>query len=255
LRVHRNIGYIESRQRRTRRFIALGVVLLAFAVISPLIQSSVLVISISYGALIIGFFAFIYGTQQYAKWRRRPRIDEVLDAVLSRLSDRYTMIHYPELGMNSPEHVLVTPGGVIVLTPKDVAGRVSVEGRRWRQHRMLFLRFFNLGAPSLGNPTIENELQMDRLEAVFDEKTLPGDIEGIVVFMPDEVEIQMKDPESTVVHVSELYDMVREISSEVQLGNEDRNQIVEALTVGQRFETVGARTARPKKKLKVSGPG
>lgn len=233
----------------------MGVVLLAFAVIAPLVESSVLMISISYGALIIGFFTFIYGTQQYAKWRRRPRIDEVLDAVLNRLSDRYTIIHYPELGMNSPEHVLITPGGVIVLTTKDVSGRISVDGRRWRQHRLLFLRFFNLGAPSLGNPTIENELQMDRLEAVFDELALPGDIEGVIVFMPDEVEIQMKDPESTVVHVSELFDMVREIGSEVQLGNEDRNQLVEALTVGRRFETTGARPARPKKKLKVSGPG
>lgn len=254
MRVHRNIGYIERRQKRTRRFVALGVVLLAAAVVTPIIESSPNVIGISYAALIVGFFAFIYGTQQYSKWRRRPRVDEVLDSALSRLSDRFALIHYPEIGRNAPEHVLVTPGGVVVLTTKDVGGRISVDGKRWRQHKLIFARFFNLGAPSLGNPTIENELQMDRLEALFDEHAVPGEIEGIIVFLPDDIEIQMKDPESAVAHISELYDLSREIASDVQLGNDDRTEIIDLLTVGTRFESTGARSSRPKKKIKVAGP-
>jgi hypothetical protein len=253
LRVHRNIGYIENRQKRTRKFVGLGIVLLASAVITPIVGPSQNFIIVSYIALIIGFFSFIYGTQQYSKWRRRPRIDEALDAALARLSDRFTLIHYPELGHNSPEHVVVSPGGVIVLTAKDVSGRISVDGKRWRQHKLIFLRFFNLGAPSLGAPTAENELQMDTLEAIFDEHAVPGEIEGVIVFMPDDVEIQMNEPESTIAHVSELFDLIREIGSEVQLGNDDRNQIVELLTVGTRFETTGARSSRPKKKIKVAG--
>jgi hypothetical protein len=246
--------FIEVRQRRTRRFVAVGVLLLALAVTSPLVRGTPTVVGISYAALILGFFAFIYGTQQYSKWRRRPRIDEAIDARLGRLSDRYTMIHYPDLGTNSPEHVLVTPGGVVVVTPRDVSGKVSVDGKRWRQHRMLALRFFTLGGPSLGNPTVENELQMDRLEAIFDEQALPGEIEGVVVFMPDEIEIQMKDPESTVLHIAELYDVIREIGNEVQLGNEDRNEIIKALTGEAQFESSGARPSRAKKRIKVSGP-
>lgn len=248
------MGYIESRQRRTRRFVAAGILLLAAAIVSPLVRGTPTVVVISYGALILGFLAFIYGTQQYSKWRRRPRLDEHIDAKLGRLSDRYTIIHYPELGTNAPEHVLVTPGGVVVLTPRDVSGRVSVDGKHWRQHRMLALRFFTLGGPSLGNPTGENELQMDRLEAIFDERALPGEIEGIVVFMSDNVEIQMKEPESTVVHISELYDVMREIGSDVQLGNEDRNEIIKALIGDTQFEMSGARPSRAKKRIKVSGP-
>lgn len=253
LRVHRNIGYIEKRQRRTRWFVALGVVLLAIAVVTPIVDSAPNIIGISYAALIIGFFAFIYGTQQYSKWRRRPRVDEHLDAALSKLSDRFALIHYPEIGRNAPEHVLVTPGGVVVLTVKDVGGRISVEGKRWRQHKIIFARFFNLGAPSLGNPSIENELQMDRLEALFDEHAVPGEIEGVIVFLPDDLEIQMKEPESTVAHVSELFDLSREIADDVQLGNADRNEIIELLAVGTRFESTGARSSRPKKKIKVAG--
>ncbi|MEZ4521046.1 MAG: nuclease-related domain-containing protein [Thermomicrobiales bacterium] len=253
LRVHRNIGYIENRQKRTRRFVAVGIVLLAGAIITPLVNSSPNMIAISYGALILGFFAFIYGTQQYSKWRRRPRVDEVLDATLSRLSDRFALIHYPEVGRNAPEHVLVTPGGVVVLTPKDASGRISVDGNRWRQHKLIFTRFFNLGAPSLGNPTVENELQMDCLEELFDEHAIPGEIEGVIVFLPDELQLEMKDPVSTVAHISELYELIREIGSEVQLGNDDRNEIIDLLTVGTRFESSGARPSRPKKKIKVAG--
>lgn len=231
----------------------IGVVLLAGAVITPIVSASPTTIGISYGALIIGFFAFIYGTQQYSKWRRKPRADELLDSTLSRLSDRFALIHYPELGRNSPEHIVVTPGGVVVLTPKDVSGRVSVDGNRWRQHKLIFARFLNLGAPSLGNPTIENELQMDCLEELFDEHAVPGEIEGVIVFLPDEVQIEMKEPVSTVAHVSELYELIREIGSEVQLGNQDRNEIIKLLAVGTRFESSGARPSRPKKKIKVAG--
>jgi len=221
--------------------------------LTPIFVSSGNIIIFSYLALIVGFFAFIYGTQQFSKWRRKPRADEALDAALARLSDRYALIHYPELGTNSPEHVLVSPGGVVVLTTKDVSGRVTVEGKRWRQHKLILLRFFNLGAPSLGNPTVENELQMDCLEELFDQEAVPGEIEGIVVFLPENVEIEMKDPESTVAHISELYDLSREIGSEVQLGNNDRSAIVELLSVGTRFESTGARPSRPKKKIKVAG--
>ncbi len=253
MRVHRNIGYIEKRQRRTRLFVGVGIVLLASAVITPFVSPSANIVIVSYIALIFGFFTFIYGTQQYSKWRRKPRLDEVIDATLAKLSDRFALIHYPELGTNSPEHVLVTPGGVLVITPKDVTGRITVEGKRWRQHTLIFLRFFNLGAPSLGNPTVENELQMDCLETLFDQEAIPGEIEGVILFVAENVQIEMKDPESTVVHISEFYDLSREIGSEVQLGNDDRSEIVKLLSVGTRFETSGARPSRPKKKIKVSG--
>lgn len=253
MRVHRNIGYIEKRQKRTRRFVGLGIVLLAGAVISPLVSPSADIVAVSYGALIIGFFSFIYGTQQYSKWRRKPRVDEVLDNALARLSDRFSLIHYPEIGHNSPEHVLVSPGGVLVITPKDVSGRVSVDGKRWRQHKLIFLRFFNLGAPSLGHPTAENELQMDCVEELFDKEAVAGEIEGVIVFMTENVQIEMKEPESTIAHIAELYELTREIGSEVQLGNDDRNEIVKLLTVGTRFESSGARSTRPKKKIKVAG--
>lgn len=253
MRVHRNIGYIEKRQRRTRWFVGVGIVLLASALILPIVLGSANVVIASYAALIIGFFAFIYGTQQYSKWRRKPRIDEAIDAALARLSDRFTLIHYPELGNNSPEHVLVSPGGVLVITPRDVPGRITVDGKRWRQHKLIFLRFFNLGAPSLGNPTIENELQMDCLEEIFDRETVAGEIEGVVLFLQDDIQIEMKNPESTVVHISELYELCREIGAEVQLGNDDRNEIIKLVTVGTRFESTGARSSRPKKKIKVAG--
>lgn len=229
-----------------------GVILLAFAVSAPLLIGTPTTILMSYGALIVGFITFIIGTQQHAKWSRKVPIDQAIDQALGRMSDRFAAIHYPELDGRSPEHIIVTPGGVLVLTMRDVPGKILVRGRRWSQRRLFLLRFFNLGAPALGNPTLENELQLDRLEQFFDEHTLPGELEGVVVFLPDDVEIEMHEPESTVVHISELADLVREIGKDVQLSNEDRQEIIEALSIGEELEMTGARPSRPKKRIKVS---
>lgn len=252
MRVIRNVGQIRRRRRRTRLLILVGVILLGFAVAAPLIYGTPTTILLSYGALIIGFISFIVGTQQHAKWSRKVPIDQAIDQALSRMSDRYAVIHYPELGGRTPEHIVVTPGGVLVLTTRDVPGQIVVRGRRWSQQKLFLLRFFNLGAPALGNPTLENELQLDRLEQFFDEHALPGELEGAIVFLSDDVEIEMHDPEVTVIHISELADLVREIGNDVQLSNEDRQEIIDALSIGEDLEMTGARPSRPKKRIKVA---
>lgn len=207
----------------------------------------------AYVALIIGFFLFIHGTQQHARWARRPRADEAIDDQLGRLNDRYAVVHYPEIGQGSPDHVIVSPGGVIVLTTRDVQGDVTVEGSRWRQRKIFLMRFFNLGAPSLGNPTLENNGQVASVERLLEEEALPGDVFGAVLFLSNDVDIKMKDPDSEIIHISELYEYCRDIGRDVQLASDDRAQIVAALSVGENIETSGSRDSRPKKKIKVAG--
>lgn len=251
MRIVRNIGLVNSRKRRGRLFVAAGLVLLLGSAL-PLLTSNETFIFAAYVALGFGFIFFIVGVQHSSKWSRKPRIDEQIDATLAKLNDRYAVIHYPELGSNSPEHVVVTPGGVIVLTTLDVSGKVKAVGKRWTQNRLFIARFFHLGAPQLGNPTVENEYQMDRLEQLFDEKALAGDIEGAIVFMQSNVEIELHEEESTVLHVTELYDFVREVGSEVSLSNQERNEIVEALSVGSEMETPAVTSTRPKKRIKAA---
>ncbi len=251
MRVVRNIGLVKKRKRRGRIIVAAGLLLLLSSALPLFIGGSAVIIP-AYIALGFGFILFIIGTQQTAKWSRRPRADEVLDLNAGRLNDRFTMIHYPELGRNSPEHVLVTPGGVSIITTKDVAGRVSLTGDKWQRPGASLMRFFNMGAPQLGNPSLENEMELDRVEAVFDAEDLPGDLEGVIVFLQDSAEIVMKDPEIDVIHVSELQDYARELGSDVHLSTTDRSRIVDALSRGTDIEVDAATTSRTRKKIKVS---
>lgn len=253
MRIVRNVGLIRSRKRRTRLLIGAGAILLGAAIVVPLLASSPVAVTVAYIALIAGFFLFIYGTQQHAKWSRRPRADEAIDEQLGRFNDRYAVVHYPELGAHSPEHVIVSPGGILVLTTRDIKGEVEVRGDRWQQRKMFFLRFFNLGAPSLGNPGFENQGQVERVEEILDENALPGEATGAVVFISDDVEITMEDPTVKILHISELQGFCRKMSSDVQLSSDDRAEIVAALSVGDQIEETGARDSRPKKKIKVAG--
>jgi hypothetical protein len=206
-------------------------------------------ILLSYVGLILGFLTFNGGMQQVARWSRKPRTDEVLDHMLTKLNDRYAIVHYPGIPGRRPDHVLVSPSGVIAITPREVGGKVSLEGRRWRRNALK--QIFNLGGPQLGNPTIENESQVASLEALFEEEGLDVDIQGIVVFIHPDVEIEMRSPESEVVHIHELYDYVRARGSEgTSLPTDVRNKLVTILSTGERIEEVGSPTRRPRKKVR-----
>ena len=208
-------------------------------------------ILLSYVGLILGFLTFNGGMQQVARWSRKPRTDEVLDHMLTKLNDRYAIVHYPAIGGRRPDHVVVTPSGVVALTPREVGGTVTLDGRRWK--RSALKQMFNLGGPQLGNPTIENESQVATLQAAFEEANLNVDVMGVIVFVHPDVEIEMREPESEVIHVHELYDYIRALGAEgTSLPSDERNKVISALSVGERIEEIGSVTRRPRKKVRAA---
>lgn len=251
MRIIRNTGHVKKHRNRSRLFVGLGLILLLSSSLPFFLSGSEWIIP-AYLALGVGFLLFISGTQQHTKWSRKPRADVALDETLSRLNDRYAIIHYPELGPQSPEHVLVTPGGVLVMTTRDVSGELILNKRRWRKKGSPLLRFFNMGAPQLGDPTRENAWQVERIEKVFEEEALSGDIQGVIVFLPDRLELEMREPEVEVIHISELLEYVRDFASDATLSTDERNEIVEALSRGEELERIGATSSRPKKKVKAA---
>jgi hypothetical protein len=252
VRIVRNSKFINRRKRFSKLFVGVGVLMLFGSALPSLTGRESLVLP-AYGALVIGFVLFIAGMQQVTRWSRRPRADVQLDETLARLNDRYAIFHFIDLGKQAPDHIVVTPGGTLVLTTKDVRGVVRLTGSRWRKQGGMFGRLFGLGAPQLGNPTLESRLQVESLEAFFDAHDLPGEIEGLIVFISDNVEIEMRDPELEVLHYTELADYVREVGAEVTLPNAERGAIVDALTIGDGLEIIGGSTpTRPRKKVRAA---
>lgn len=187
--VARNNAHVTTQKRNSRirtfaglaSFVA-GSVLLALSTLEFLI--------LAYGFVLAGFFFFNTGLQGITKWSRKVRNDNFLDDRLRRLSDRYTLIHYPTIGNRVPEHVLVHETGVIVITAKEAVGRIAVEGNRYRKiGGGTFSRFLGAGGPQLGQPASENALDrkavLEALAAQVTGRGWPTDfpVDGLVVFI------------------------------------------------------------------------
>src|SRR6185312_987170 len=129
MRLVRNNGYIRSRKRRSRLLALVGFILLISSVAMTFYIPRLFIPG--YAILILGFITFNMGMQQMTKWSRHPRPDEVLVDALRRLNDRFTLVNFPGVGRGRPEHVLVYPGGLIVINTREVSGKVKVNGNSW----------------------------------------------------------------------------------------------------------------------------
>lgn len=248
MRVVRNIGWIDRRRKTGRLLVLAGLFFLGGSFALTFYQNNIL---LSYIGLILGFLTFNGGMQQVTRWSRKPRTDQILDQLLSRLNDRYAVVHYPALPGRRPDHVVVTPSGTIVVTPRELGGTVTLDGRRWRRGSAL-RQIFNLGGPQLGNPTVDNDQQVASVEAFFEKEEINAGVHGVVVFIHPDVEIEMREPESTVLHITELYDYIRDLESETPLTSQDRSRLVAALAVGEEIEETGAPNRRPRKKVRAA---
>lgn len=228
--------------------VAAGLLFLTSAFVLTFVQNQIL---LAYVGLIIGFLTFNGGMQQIARWSRKPRTDEVIDHLLSKLNDRFAIVHYPALPGRRPDHVVVTPSGVLVLTPREVGGTIMVDGKRWK--RNAFKQIFNLGGPQLGNPTVDVDSQVATVQSFFESEGISVEVTGAVVFVHPEVEIEIRNPVTEIVHINELYDYVRAFGSEsTSIGNDDRAKIVTALSVGEKLEETGSVSRRPRKKVRAA---
>ena len=208
----------------------------------------------AYLALIVGFLLFNAGMQQWAKWNRRPRPDELLDATLRRLNDRYTLIHYPEVPQGwRPEHVLVWSGGLLVVTTRELPGQIQVQGTRWRRLDSRLIRIFTFGGPPLGNPTIECQRQQEALREFLTQNELPGAeaVDGLIVFLNDRATLQVLESEMTVVTRKELLEAIRALGSERRLSSKECEEIITALSTGEEVEGPIALSARPSERKKA----
>lgn len=252
MRIVRNTGYIKRRKRAGKLIVAAGLMMLVGSWIVTLLYPNLFLLATV--GLAFGFIFFNGGMQQLSRWSRRPRNDEIIDADLNRLNDRYTLVHYPDVPGRRPDHVLIMPNGILSLTSREVTGSVSVKERSWRKLGNPLSRMLLLGGPQLGNPTLENEEQIKALNTYLESKQLPADVTGAVVFVADKVEVSIENPTLPILHASELPDYVRQLgqSEGASTTSKERDALVSALSEGEEVETNLSTTTRPKKKVRAA---
>ena len=246
MRVIRNTTYARQQKSRAKWLTLSGFLLfiLGFALVALLDN-----VIYSYMTLIPASVLFIAGMQQLGKWTnaaRRPRGDLLLDDLLKHLPDRYTMIHYPKIGTTIVEHLLLHPGGALIIVMRDVAGRIELRKKRFRRTSNVLARVIGASGPPLGQPDNELEQGIAAVESALKEQKLEIDVDGVVIFTSADHSLDEIDQEIDAIGVSDLPDYVRVLEPDPSFRQQERDLIAAKLSAGEGFErTEPSRTRRP----------
>jgi hypothetical protein len=254
MRIVRNIGYVKRRKRAARLSSVFGFIFLAatFPLVFVWGQSSNLVV-VAYVLLFVGFILFNMGMQQIGKWSntpRHPRNDLALDSKVQPFSDKYVLVHYARLGKRVVEHLLVHPGGVLVITAKDYPGKVIVRGNRWRRQGIGLTRLFGLSGPQLGQPGIETEQAINAVEETLRAAQQEFDVSAVVVFISSIVELDLEEPVYPTILLEDLPGFIRSLDIDPSMRSTDLDGLTALLATGEELERQEFRRTRRPVKVK-----
>jgi hypothetical protein len=250
MRIVRNIGHVKRRKTIGRVAAIVGFLMLASTFLLIFFPTNMM---IAYFLLISGFVAFNFGMQQIGKWSNTansPRNDLAIDERLGQLPDKYVALHYMQFGKKSIEHLVVYPGGVVVITARDVPGQITCQGNRWRRKGIGITRMFGMSGPQLGNPTFETDTSIALVEQRMKEAQLEYDVSGIIVFTPANVDLEIEDADYPTIRLSEMYELIRRIEIDPRVKTTERDALVDLLTNGQELERSERATTRRPVKVK-----
>lgn len=241
MRILRHSSYIEARKRRAKLMALAGFVALTGTLFLALLPNFLLP---SYIAMLGGFVLFNLGMQQIGKWTRNPRNDQILDHQMKSLPDRYSLIHYAPVGKQRVEHIVVHPGGLLVITAKEIDGQIDVKANRWRRRSSGLRRFFTFSGPQLGNPGVETDVAVGALEQFLAEEQLEVDVEGCVVFLHPQTELHVEQPEFPILHADELPEFISNLPADPTFTTQERERVIELLGGGEISEAKAAPVRR-----------
>jgi hypothetical protein len=184
----------------------------------------------SIAALLLGFTLTQIGMYMGNRYGRSPRPDEKLDAGLKGLQNEFAMYHYTA----PASHLLVGPAGIWVLLPYHQRGIITFAKNRWRNSGGGFLQGYMriFGQESIGRPDIEMDSEIRSVKKYLakemEEAEIP-DINGMLVFTGDDVEIDSEDTPIPALKVKQIKDFFRQKAKEKVLSQTQLAAIKAAL--------------------------
>lgn len=192
-----------QRRQRTAHAASLGGIMAILASVALNLWSAQWA-TVSAVLLVTGFAVASIGIYQANRWVKKPRPEEVLDHALKGLDDRCCLYHYLP---GAPEHVLLTPNGLVVLETRASEGVFEYRQGRWHQRITLgkALRFF-VEEP-LGDPIADARRKAVRLSKSIQAR-LPAcpsiPVSPIVVFTHPSAAIHVQSPPIPVCQPKQL---------------------------------------------------
>ena len=181
-------------------------------------------------ALIIGFTLTQIGMFMGNRYGRSPRPDEKLDAGLKGLQNEFVMYHY----MTPASHLLIGPAGVWIILPFHQRGQVVYKKNRWKMSGGGFLQSYMrvFGQESIGRPDIEMDSEISAVKKYFakqmDETDIP-EINAMMVFTSDDVEIDSGDATVPAMKLKEIKNFFRQKAKEKVLSAKQITALKESL--------------------------
>lgn len=170
-------------------------------------------------ALMAGFIMTQIGIYMGTRYGRSPRPDEKLDAGLKGLQNEFSMYHYT----TPASHLMVGPAGVWLLFPYHQRGQVTFRKNRWQMSGGGFLQGYMriFGQEGIGRPDIDIDNETRALKKYLtkqiDENEIP-EINAMLVFTSDEVEIEAADTPVPAMKVKQIKDFFRQKAKEKPIG-------------------------------------
>jgi len=120
-------------------------------------------------------------------------------------------------------HLLAGPAGVWILLPYRQRGVVTYAKNRWRVGKGGFLQAYMsiFGQEGIGRPDLEAEGETNALIKLFTKKLEENEIPVVqtaLVFMNDEVDLQVEGAPLAAMKIKQLKDFMRQKAKEKPIG-------------------------------------
>lgn len=171
-------------------------------------------ISLTFGALIIGFLLFQFGNYYLSRWGKYPRPDQLLALSLKGLDDKYSLYNY----MSNIFHLLVGPAGCFILLPYNQQGSISYnpeKGRWFQKGGNAFMKFF--ANEGIGRPDLEvkyNQADLTTFLQKMDIDPAPASDNVILVFTNPKADLDLENSPVAAVTGEKLKDYLRKRAKE-----------------------------------------
>ncbi len=158
----------------------------------------------AYLSTFAGFGLATLGAYHVERWSRDPIAHEAIRKAFKGLDNRHHLYNYV---LPTP-HVMLTPRGLVVLRPQRQDGHIICIDGKWKQDFKWSHIFQGMARESLGNPSAELRRDIERVKSWVG-KQLPDyadeiDVEGIVVFLNRNLNLEVRGADVPVVRTKEL---------------------------------------------------
>jgi hypothetical protein len=212
MRVIVNDPLVAKRSTWGRRIMSIGFAALILAIVFSLKRETILT---AYGVMVAGLILVNAGAVVGGKWMRRPRPDETLAKALKGLDHGSRLYNY----LLPVDHVLLSPGGLVVLTLKTQDGQIIGRGDKWQRRLNLWGALSALFEAKLGNPSRQarNEAAkvQDWLHTHLPDTEVP--VRPVIVFANPKAQLWLEGPSVPAFALADLKGYLRTALKEKSL--------------------------------------